>query len=61
MCFHSFLKPQPVVETKQYKKQANKLILAIDGGPLLDPSEEVRELLPTGFSSITYIDAMKLF
>lgn len=51
---------QSVAETKQYKKQANKLILAIDGEPLLDPSEGVRELLPTGFSSIAYMDAMKL-
>lgn len=59
--FHSFLKPQSVAETKQYKKQVNKLILAIDGGPLLDPIEGVRELLPTGFSSIIYMDAMKLF
>lgn len=45
---------------KTIQKQANKLLLAIDREPLLDPSEGVRELVPTGFSSIAYMDAMKL-
>ena len=60
VCVFRGEEPQSVAETKQYKKQANKLTLAIDGEPLLDPSEGVRELLPTGFSSIAYMDAMKL-